>query len=88
MNEDHQIDLIGLNCMALTLVVNGNKQEFEALDAGSVLNVLLETLSLKTDRVALELNGIIVPRLLWPETHLVDGDKIELVHFVGGGSNT
>ena len=36
-------------------------------------------------RVAVELNGEIVPRGKYAETILQDGDKVEIVHFVGGG---
>jgi len=41
---------------------------------------------MKPDRVAIELNREIVPREQWPETPLHDGDRLEIVHFVGGGS--
>jgi thiamine biosynthesis protein ThiS len=40
---------------------------------------------MKPDRVAVELNRDIVPRERWPETQLKDGDRLEVVHFVGGG---
>ena len=40
---------------------------------------------MKADRVAVELNRDIVPRDRWGETQLSDGDRLEVVHFVGGG---
>ena len=40
---------------------------------------------MKSERVAVELNREIVVRNLWPETHLKPDDKLEIVHFVGGG---
>ena len=40
---------------------------------------------MKSDRVAVELNREIVPRDLWAVTSLHDGDRLEIVHFVGGG---
>jgi sulfur carrier protein len=40
---------------------------------------------MKPDRLAVELNREIVPRDRWPQTHLKDGDRLEIVHFVGGG---
>jgi thiamine biosynthesis protein ThiS len=40
---------------------------------------------MKGDRVAVELNREIVPRPEWPGTLLKDGDRLEIVHFVGGG---
>ena len=41
---------------------------------------------MKSDRVAIELNREIVPRGQWAETKLSDGDRLEIVHFVGGGA--
>ena len=40
---------------------------------------------MKQDRVAVELNREIVPRTQWDETQLSEGDRLEIVHFVGGG---
>jgi sulfur carrier protein len=42
-------------------------------------------MGMKPDRVAAELNREIVPRSDWPHTQLSDGDRLEIVHFVGGG---
>jgi thiamine biosynthesis protein ThiS len=52
------------------------------------LAALIESLSMKSDRVAVELNRDIIPRDRWPETLLKDGDRLEIVHFVGGGCST
>ena len=49
------------------------------------LAALVDVLGMKPDRVAVELNRDIVPRDRWPETQLNDGDRLEVVHFVGGG---
>jgi sulfur carrier protein len=46
---------------------------------------LIEQLGMKGDRVAVELNREIVPRAQWSDTELHDGDRLEIVHFVGGG---
>jgi len=40
---------------------------------------------MKQDRVAVELNRNIVPREQWAEISLSEGDRLEIVHFVGGG---
>jgi thiamine biosynthesis protein ThiS len=66
----------------MKLQINGEQKEFE-----SVPNVaaLVEALGMKGDRVAVELNRDIVPRAQWLATELHDGDKLEIVHFVGGG---
>jgi sulfur carrier protein len=66
----------------MTLTINGEARQFENL---STLADLIEALGLKGDRVAVELNHNIVPRPNWPATSLKDGDKLEIVHFVGGG---
>lgn len=66
----------------MRLVINGEEREFAA---GLTLTALLDQLGLKTDRVAIELNRDIVPRDRWADTILNDADKLEIVHFVGGG---
>ncbi|HSF23872.1 MAG TPA: sulfur carrier protein ThiS [Blastocatellia bacterium] len=46
---------------------------------------LLDGLGLKPERLAVEVNQRIVRRADWTSTTLADGDKVEIVHFVGGG---
>lgn len=46
---------------------------------------LIESLGMKSDRVAVELNREIAPRDRWSQIALQDGDRLEIVHFVGGG---
>jgi sulfur carrier protein len=46
----------------------------------------VEQLGMKGDRVAVELNREIVPRAEWSKAALREGDKLEIVHFVGGGA--
>ena len=46
---------------------------------------LVGTLGLPFERVALERNFEIVPRTAWADTSVTDGDRFEIVHFVGGG---
>ena len=46
---------------------------------------LLDWLALPADRVAVERNLEIVPRDQWGETKIGEGDRLEVVHFVGGG---
>jgi thiamine biosynthesis protein ThiS len=67
------------------LVINGKERDFPALSAASKISDLIIVLELKTDRVALEHNGMIIRRDAWPETQINSGDKFEIVHFVGGG---
>ena len=50
------------------------------------LSELVDQLSLAPERVAIELNQKVVRRNHWSATMLADGDRIEIVHFVGGGN--
>lgn len=71
----------------MDLVINGQPRTFPELSAESTLFDLLKSLSLKSDRVAVERNGLIVSRAAWTTTPLSEGDRMEIVHFVGGGSD-
>jgi thiamine biosynthesis protein ThiS len=65
----------------MKLFINGESQVFSA----DTLSVLVDQLGMKSDRVAVELNREIVPRDRWAQTRLAEGDRLEIVHFVGGG---
>jgi thiamine biosynthesis protein ThiS len=67
---------------SVKLTINGEAQETTA----GTLADLVSSLGMKPDRVAVELNREIVPRGQWAETKLKDGDRLEIVHFVGGGA--
>ena len=64
------------------LLLNGEQREFPD---GLTLAALVDLLGMKADRVAVELNLEIVPRTKWQDTNLKSGDRLEIVHFVGGG---
>jgi thiamine biosynthesis protein ThiS len=66
----------------VNLMVNGESRDWAA---GLSLAALIEQLGMRPDRVAVELNREIVSRDRWPQTALQEGDRIEVVHFVGGG---
>jgi len=66
-------------------VVNGQSREFPQLAPGAQIRDLIAELGLKGDRLAIEQNGSIVPRSEWGTTSLAEGDRLEIVHFVGGG---
>ncbi len=75
--------LVIINLIALmTLHINGEPREFSD---GLTVATLVAQLGMKPDRVAVELNLQIVPRSQWEATMLKQGDKLEVVHFVGGG---
>jgi len=61
--------------------VNGEHREVEA----ATILALVEELGLDVRKVAVERNLEIVPRSLHATTALTDGDRVELVQFVGGG---
>jgi sulfur carrier protein len=67
----------------LRIQINGENQE---LPDGSTLGDLVEKLSLPTARIAIELNKSVARRGEWATTILAEGDRVEIVHFVGGGS--
>jgi thiamine biosynthesis protein ThiS len=66
----------------ISLHLNGHQ---EACEEGTTLTVLLERLRLDPGRVAVERNEAIVPKSAFGETILTEGDRIEIVEFVGGG---
>jgi sulfur carrier protein len=66
----------------MKLVINGEEREIADV---TTLAALIESFGMKPDRIAVELNREIVQRPKWPDTTLRDGDKLEIVHFVGGG---
>jgi thiamine biosynthesis protein ThiS len=72
--------------MGLTVAINGQSRSFEELEPRAALASLIGALSLKGDRIAVERNGEIVERARWMETTVESGDRLEIVHFVGGGS--
>jgi thiamine biosynthesis protein ThiS len=67
----------------MKLTINGTERDFDSV---STLADLVQQLGMKADRVAVELNLDIVQRTEWSSTLLKPGDKLEIVHFVGGGS--
>ena len=69
----------------MRLQVNGETRDI-ALPQ-ETLAALIEQLGMKGDRVAVELNHEIIPRARWSATVIRDGDRLEIVHFVGGGSS-
>lgn len=72
----------------MKLQINGEVREFGNTPVPFTLAALIENLGMKSDRVAIELNRDIAPRDSWSEKMLKDGDQLEIVHFVGGGSKT
>ena len=66
----------------ISIHLNGEARQ---VPEGLTLASLLDWLQLPADRVAVERNLEIVPRNQWSETTIGEGDRLEVVHFVGGG---
>ncbi|MGB5698063.1 MAG: sulfur carrier protein ThiS [Polyangiales bacterium] len=66
----------------MQLVVNGQERQVELR---TTVKQLLASLDLADTLVAVERNEEVVPRARYESTELSDGDRVEIVHFVGGG---
>jgi len=66
----------------MTVQVNGEAKE---LSDGATVAKLVETLELGEVRIAVEVNKELVTRKAWATHALKDGDRVEVVTFVGGG---
>jgi len=66
----------------MQISVNGEEQRFDGV--GDVA-ALVAKLGLDTRKVAVERNLEIVPRSAYADTPIADGDRIEIVTFIGGG---
>jgi sulfur carrier protein len=66
----------------MNLTVNGEPRRFADL---AHVAALVSALGLDGRKVAVERNLEIVPRSAYLDTPLADGDRIEIVHFIGGG---
>ena len=67
----------------MIVVVNGENTETAE---GVALDGLIDMLGLKPERLAVEVNRRIIRRADWASTTLGEGDRVEIVHFVGGGA--
>jgi sulfur carrier protein len=88
MDNPHPLDMKSHRAMRyisyMQLFVNGESQ---VCAEPCSLAEFIRRLGMKGDRVAVELNREIVPRAQWTDTQLDDGDRLEVVHFVGGGAD-
>ena len=66
----------------LLIIVNGNETD---LPGGSRVTDLIAKLGLSPERLAVEINRKVIRRAGWDSTTLSEGDRVEIVHFVGGG---
>ncbi len=66
----------------ITVYLNGEARQ---VSDDTHLAQLIDQLSLPHQRIAIELNRSVIRRADWPDITVNDGDRIEVVHFVGGG---
>ena len=59
--------------------------KFYEINTGTNLNELLNKLKIKKNKVAIEVNGEIIEKDKYPNLILNKEDKVEIVHFIGGG---
>lgn len=67
----------------MTLTINGD--EYFDLPDGMSVAKLLAHLKLPEKKIAVERNREIVSKSTFNETRLADGDRLEIIHFIGGG---
>ena len=70
------------NSNVAKIQLNGDPYE---INDGTNLNELLNKLKIQKNKVAIEVNGEIVQKDKYQNLVLVKGDKVEIVHFIGGG---
>ncbi len=68
----------------MEIQVNGEQQE---VSEDLPLTALISQLQLRAEQIAIELNHEVLRRAAWAATTLQPGDRVEIVHFVGGGSS-
>jgi thiazole synthase len=69
---------------SMNITLNG---EPKSLAQPVTVSEMLKQLGLESGKVAVERNLEIVPKSAFTSTQLLDGDRIEIVHFIGGGSD-
>ncbi len=70
------------NLNVAKIQLNGNSYE---INHGTNLNQLLNKLKIQKNKVAVEINGVIVEKNKYQNLILNKDDKVEIVHFIGGG---
>jgi sulfur carrier protein len=66
----------------MRIVLNGVDHD---LSDGTTIEALVKSQNLINRRIAVEVNGAIVPKSLHADTALTEGDRVEIVHALGGG---
>ena len=72
--------------MSLTLSVNGEQRILDPTPDPACLSTVIPALGQNPALVVVELNGVIIPKTRWPTEPVGEGDTLEIVTIVGGGS--
>lgn len=67
----------------MNLVING--EDYSGLPDAMSVAALIAHLELPEKKIAVERNREIVPKSTFKDTALVEGDRLEIIHFIGGG---
>lgn len=67
------------------MIVNGKERQYEAGKMPATLDVLLKELDIEAAAIVAEIDGEIIKRDKFGQANLADGQKIELIRFMGGG---
>ena len=68
----------------MRITLNGEARNFEA---PLTVSSLLQQLGLNQRKIAVERNREMVPHSTFQQTDIIDGDTLEIVHFIGGGNS-
>ena len=68
----------------MQITINGERRD---VPDGLTIEALIRHLSLAPERLAVERNREVVRRTEWPRVSLAEHDRLEIIHFVGGGSH-
>ena len=70
----------------MKLKINGEIKSFDTLEESLNLSIVISKLGLNPKLIVVELNGVIINRDQWEEQNIKNGDVLEIVTIVGGGS--
>jgi thiamine biosynthesis protein ThiS len=82
LNYDVRFRKVSENMSSINIVLNGENKEVEQ---NTRLSNLLRDLNLSADKIAVEINKNVVRKKDWQSININEADKIEIIHFVGGG---
>ena len=70
----------------MRLIINGEPKEIKMSSEHAALDIVIDQLDYHPQSIVVEFNGLIINREKWAMQKVKDGDNIEIVTIVGGGS--